>query len=56
MILGVLEDGWVGGIGVEAVDDLVASELAGWKLMFSLDEDEEERDETRTHRGTRNFP
>jgi hypothetical protein len=28
MILGVFEDGWVGGVGVEAGDDLVAGELA----------------------------
>ena len=56
MILGVLEDGWVGGVGIEAGDDLVAGELAGWKKAFSLDEDEEERDESRMHRGRRSCP
>ena len=56
MILGVLEDRWVGGVGIEAGDDLVAGELAGWKKAFSLDEGEEERDGSRTHRGRRSCP
>ena len=56
MILGVLEARCVGGVRIEAGDDLVAGELSGWKKPFSLDEDEEERDESRTHQGRRSCP
>jgi hypothetical protein len=39
MVLRVLEFRGVGGVGVEAGDDLVAGELAGRRIMFPLDED-----------------
>lgn len=55
MILGVVEDRWIGSVGIEAGDDLIAGELAGWKKAFSLDKDEE-RDESSTHRGRQSCP
>lgn len=38
MVLRVLECRGVGGVGVEAGDDLVAGELAGCRIAFALDE------------------
>ena len=43
MVFRVLECRGVGGVGVEAGDNLVAGEFAGCRIMVSLDEDGKRR-------------
>ena len=56
MVFWVLECRGVGGVGVEAGDNLVAGEFAGCRIMpvVSLDEDGKRRDKKRTHQGKQN--